>query len=210
MQSILTAVIAVIAEYVNYFTNTPLLCEQRCVLMEDAMKGETRSPRKSRLKASERVRNPLRIWNDGSITPFFEPTRDILEWIYQSLGPEKTRFPVATRWKFQNEILENRHCPVPIPDMSGLVYATPGGRYWIVLNPDGTVRFRIPVPQVTRRSVPSAGFLGEPQRSANEDKYIMYCDGSDGDRDDFRFFFNMRNGRLVQVHLNGRAGSYDI
>ena len=173
------------------------------------MTGDANSPRKSRLKTSDRVNNALRVWNDGSVTPFFEPTRDILEWIYQTMGPDKTRYPVATRWKFQEEELENRHCPVPIPELSGLVYATPGGRYWIVLRPDGTLRFRIPVPQVTRRSVPSNGYLGEPRRSLNEDDYIMYCDGSDGDRDDFRFFFNMRNGRLIQVHLNGRTGPYN-
>lgn len=173
------------------------------------MTDDTKSPRKQKIKAYDRVRKPVRIWNDGSIRPFFEPTKDILEGVYQTLGPTQARYPIATRWKFQEKILENHHCPVPIPDMSGLVYATPGGRYWIVLRPDGTLRFRIPVPQVTRRSVPAEGYLGEPRRSLNERNYIMYCHGSDGDRDDFRFFFNMRNGRLVQVHLNGRIGSDD-
>ena len=173
------------------------------------MKDDARSPQKSKLKGRDRVRNPVRVWNDGSTTTFHEPTRDIMKWIYQTIGPEKTRYQVATRWTFRNEVMENRHCPVPIPDRSGLVYATPGGKYWIVLKPDGTLRFRIPVPQVTRRSTPSEGYLGEPRRSLNEDNYIMYCDGSDGDRDDFRFFFNMRNGRLVQVRLNGRTNPDD-
>ena len=176
---------------------------------KELMKGDTKSPQKSKLKARDRVRNPVRVWNDGSTTPFHEPTRDIMKWIYQTIAPEKTRYQVATRWMFHNEIMENRRCPVPIPDRSGLVYTAPGGKYWIVLKPDGTLRFRIPVPQVTRRSVPSDGYLGEPRRSLNEDNYIMYCDGSDGDRDDFRFFFNMRTGRLVQVHLNGRANPCD-
>jgi hypothetical protein len=176
---------------------------------EGTMKGDEQPPQRRKLKARDLLRNPKRIWNDGSVTPFYEPTRDIMKWISQKIGPEKTHYPVATRWTFQGEVLENRHCPAPIPDRSGLVYVTPGGRYWIVLKPDGTLKFRIPVPQVTRRSVPSDGFLGEPKRSLNEDNYIMYCDGSDGDRDDFRFFFNMRNGRLVQVHLNGRTSPYD-
>lgn len=176
---------------------------------EDVMKDDTKSLQKSKLITRDLVRNPMRVWNDGSITRFYEPTRDIVKWIYQAIGPEKKRYPIATRWKFQGEVLENRHCPAPIPDRSGLVYATPGGRYWIVLRPDGTLRFRIPVPQVTRRSKPSDGYLGEPRRSVNKENYIMYCDGSDGDRDDFRFFFNMRNGRLVQVHLNGRTSPYE-
>jgi len=176
---------------------------------EGMMKADEQPTQKIKLRARDLVRNPKRVWNDGSVKPFYEPTRDIMKGISQKIGPEKTRYPVATRWTFQDEILENRHCPAPIPDRSGLVYVTTGVRYWIVLKPDGTLRFRIPVPQVTRRSVPSDGYLGEPKRSLNEDNYIMYCDGRDGDRDDFRFFFNMRNGRLVQVHLNGRTSPYD-
>jgi hypothetical protein len=176
---------------------------------EDVMDEDTNPPQKLKLKARDLIKNPVRVWNDGSVSRFHEPTRDIMKWIYQLIGPDKTRFQVSTRWKFQDEVIEDQHCPVPIPDRSGLVYVTPGGRYWNVLKPDGTLRFRIPVPQVTRRSVPADGYLGEPKRSLNEDNYIMYCDGSDGDRDDFRFFFNMRNGRLVQVHLNGRTSPYD-
>jgi hypothetical protein len=197
------------ASLVNHFLRHPTDLRYSEDADKGTMKSDTQPPQKLHLRACDLVRNPVRVWNDGSITPFYEPTRDIMKWISEKIGPEKTRYPVATRWKFQSEVLENRHCPAPIPDRSGLVYVTPGGRYWIVLKPDGTLRFRIPVPQVTRRSVPSDGYLGEPRRSLNEDKYIMYCDGSDGDRDDFRFFFNMRNGRLVQVHLNGRTSPHD-
>ncbi|CBJ34814.1 hypothetical protein [Ralstonia solanacearum] len=114
------------------------------------------------------------------------------------------KFPVATRWTYYGHVYEDANCPKPIPDMSGLVYATQGWKTWVVLNPNGTQRFVIQVPRISEKSVPDQGDLGEPLPLKGGAMHVMYGEGGDGERHDCRFYFNMHTGELMKVDFVGR------
>ncbi|MCM0044459.1 MAG: hypothetical protein NBV65_07505 [Burkholderiaceae bacterium] len=147
---------------------------------------------------------PLEVWNNGLLAPL-EPWRlDLVEFHNEIRRNTGAKFCVATRWTYQDSTFENPNCPVPIPDMSGLVYATAGWKQWVVINPDGTTKLVINVPRVSNLSVPENGELGMPRHMTSTPLNIMYGEGSDGYRDDCRFFFDMHTGLLERVEFVGR------
>lgn len=148
--------------------------------------------------------NPLEVWDNGVVTPLDQQRHDLVEYHRSIRAETGAKFTVATRWTFQGCVYEDSNCPIPIPDMSGLVYAAERWKYWIVLNPDGTKKFTINVPKVNKQSVPKLGELGEPRYRKGDPPNIMYGEGSDGHRDDCRFFFNMHTGECIHVQLVGR------
>lgn len=150
------------------------------------------------------ISNPLEVWDNGMTSPL-EPSRDDLVEHHAAFRARTgASFAIATQWTYQGVTYESSHRPIPIPDMSGLVYATRGWKQWVVLNPDGTENFVVNVPRVSSRSVPEEGDLGEPRHMKGDPLHVMYGEGSDGDRYDCRFFFDLHTGQLVRVQHVGR------
>lgn len=147
---------------------------------------------------------PLKVWDNGITTVFDMERPDLVEFHEEIRRKTGAKFGVATRWTFQGRIYEDTNCPMPIPDMSGLVYAVDGWKHWVVLNPDGTKKFTINVPKVNDQSAPDIGELGEPRYRKGDPPNIMYGEGSDGHRDDCRFFFDMHTGECINVQFVGR------
>lgn len=152
----------------------------------------------------DKLKDPLVIWDNGAVSPFNPPTEDLVSWLTDFFARTGARKRVATQWTYQGQVHKSENCPVPIPDNSGLVYSTEGRKRWVVLNPDGTVRFTIDVPRITQESLPENGELGEPMHMKGQPPHIMYGEGSDGALDGYRFFFNMHTGQLDDVQLAGR------
>lgn len=152
----------------------------------------------------DKFQDVVEIWDNGAVSPFNPSTEDIVAWLNDFFARTGARRRVATQWTFQGRTYESKHCPVPIPDCSGLVYPTKDWKRWIVLNPDGTTRLTIDVPRVSPKSSPENGELGQPRYMRGNPPYIMYGEGNDGDRDDCRFFFNMHTGQLENVEFAGR------
>lgn len=148
----------------------------------------------------EGISNVLEVFDNGTAFPYAS-TYDSREDHRLRTGANAT---VATRWTYFGKTYENELCPAPIPDMSGLVYASKDWKTWVVLNPNGLQRFVIRVPRISAQSVPEDGNLGDPRHMRGAPLYIMCGEGSDGDRDDCRFHFDMRTGQLVGVDLVGR------
>ncbi|WP_205569978.1 hypothetical protein [Ralstonia solanacearum] len=154
----------------------------------------------------KKIENVLELWDNGFTSSAEERDAavDRMKWwddFYEISGARKQ---IATRWTYQGNTYEDSNCPRPIPDMSGLVYATSGWKTWIVLNPDGTQRVVIHVPRISEKSIPENGDLGEPHHMKGDALHVMYGEGGDGDRDDCRFHFDMHTGELLQVDLVGR------
>lgn len=152
----------------------------------------------------EKLQEAVELWDNGAVSPFNPFADDIVTWFDEFFSKTGAKRRVATRWSYQGHTYENKKCPVPIPDFSGLVYATDEWKQWIVLNPDGTKKFTIGVPRISMQSKPENGELGEPRHMKGDPPHIMYGEGSDGDRADCRFFFNMHTGELENVELVGR------
>jgi hypothetical protein len=152
----------------------------------------------------DRFQDVVEIWDNGAVSPINPPAEDIVAWLSDFFARTGARMRVATQWTFQGRKYESEKCPVPIPDYSGLVYPTKDWKQWIVLNPDGTTRLTIDVPKIRLQSSPENGELGEPRYMEGKPPHIMYGEGSDGYRDDCRFFFNMHTGQLENVELVGR------
>lgn len=152
----------------------------------------------------EKLQEPLEVWDNGAISAFDPTTEDIVAWLIDFFARTGAKRRVATRWIYHGKKYEDGNCPVPIPDYSGLVYPTQDFKKWIVLNPDGSTKFTIQVPRISSQSLPEKGELGQPRHKKGEPPYIMYGEGSDGDRSDCRFFFNMHTGHLENVELVGR------
>lgn len=148
-----------------------------------------------------KLQDALEIWDNGAVSPFNPPTEDIVSWLQDFFAHTGAKRRIATQWTYQGQRYESKNCPVPIPDYSGLVYAAENWKRWVVLNPDGTTRFTIGVPKIRPQSSPADGELGEPRYMKGSPPYIMYGEGSDGYRDDCRFFFNMNTGMLEHVEL---------
>ena len=151
-----------------------------------------------------KLQNAVELWDSGDTSPFNPPTEDIVAWLDEFFSRTGAKKRVATRWTFQDHVYEDANCPIPIPDMSALVYAVDGWKYWVVLNPDGTKKFTINVPKVNEQSVPELGELGEPRYRQGDPPNIMYGEGSDGYRSDCRFFFDMHTGECISVQFVGR------
>jgi hypothetical protein len=152
----------------------------------------------------ERLTNPCKVWDNGVVTPFNIERLDLVEFHNKIREETGAKFGIATRWSYQGRFYENTKCPVPIPDMSGLVYTSDKWKRWIVLSPDGGIKLVIDVPQISAKSMPENGELGEPRHMKDDPPHVMYGEGSDGNRDDCRFFFNMHTGLLERVELVGR------
>jgi hypothetical protein len=152
----------------------------------------------------DKLQDPFEVWDNGALTPFYPATEDIVTWLTDFFMRTGARKRVGTQWTYQGKKYQSENCPIPIPDHSGLVYPTQDLKKWIVLNPDSTIKFTIQVPKISPESSPEKGELGQPQHKRGGPPYIMYGEGSDGDRNDCRFFFNMRTGRLESVDLVGR------
>ena len=152
----------------------------------------------------EQLSGLLKVWDNGALSPFDPKQTDLVEFHNEIRKRTGAKFGVATRWSYQGRTYENEKCPLPIPDFSGLVYATDGWKQWVILNPDGTTKFTIGVPRISMQSKPENGELGEPRHMKGGPPHIMYGEGSDGDRADCRFFFNMHTGELERVELVGR------
>jgi hypothetical protein len=152
----------------------------------------------------DHLTEPLKVWNNGATSPFNPELADLVEFHEEFRNRTGANFGVATRWTFHGRTDEDANCPVPIPDLSGLVYATDGWKQWVVLNPDGTKQFTVKVPRISAQSVPEKGELGDPRHMKDDPLHIMYGEGSDGDRGDCRFFFDMHIGELVHAELVGR------
>lgn len=150
------------------------------------------------------LENLLDVWDNGVLSPFDQGRPDLVEFHNEIREKTGAKFRIATRWTYQGKTFEDPNCPVPIPDMSGLVYATEGWKRWVVLNADSTMRLMIDVPRISSRSVPGKGELGIPRHMKSDPLNVMYGEGGDGDRDDCRFFFNMHTGLLDHVELVGR------
>lgn len=146
----------------------------------------------------------LKVWDNGVETPFDPFRSDFVE--YNDLIRRRTgaKYGVATKWTFSGAVYVDERLPIPIPDMSGLVYATAGWKQWVVLHPDGRVKAIIDVPKVTEQSVPALGNLGDPIHAKGAPLHIMYGEGSDGDRDGFRFTFDMHTCKLLKADFVGR------
>lgn len=155
------------------------------------------------------IEDVVEVYANGKCIPFFLPERvqavNPVAWDAQYRKQIGAELPVvATRWVHEGRVYEDPNCPIPIPDMSGLVYATPGWKQWVVLNPDGTTRFFIDVPLVREDSNPSQGYLGEPSHFKGDPLHLMYGEGSDGHQDDCRFYFDMHTGQLLRTHFVSR------
>ena len=111
---------------------------------------------------------------------------------------------ISTRWTYLGSTYEDLNCPQPLPDGSGLVYATDGWKTWVVLNPMGQQRLTICVPRISNRSKPENGEIGQPSYRSDLPKHVMYGEGGDGDRNDVRFYFDMRDGTLLRAEFVGR------
>jgi len=153
---------------------------------------------------SSRITDVMRVWDNGIATSFDPYRADLVQYNESIRLQTGAKYGVATKWHFNGKIYEDSHSPMPIPDMSGLVYATPGWKQWVVINPDGTTRFLIDVPHVREHSNPSEGYLGDPRHSKGDSLHLMYGEGSDGYQDDCRFFFDMHTGQLLRTHFVGR------
>jgi len=152
----------------------------------------------------ENLTQTLKVWNNGVTSPFNPERPDFVEFQDEIRNKTGAKFGISTRWIYQGKTYENAHCPIPIPDLSGLVYATDEWKRWVVLNPDNTTKFIIDVPRISAKSVPENGELGEPKYMKGDLPNIMYGEGSDGDRNDCRFYFNMHTGELLRVEIVGR------
>lgn len=155
------------------------------------------------------IEDVVEVYANGKVIPMDPPERriaiDPLAWDRQFREARGAKLPiVATRWKHNGQTYENSNCPVPIPDMSGLVYATTGWKQWVVLQPDGSIKSVIDVPRVNEQSVPELGYLGDPSHDKDAPLHIMYGEGSDGDKDAYRFTFDMRTCTLLRAHFVGR------
>ena len=152
----------------------------------------------------EKIKNAVELWDNGAVSQLNPPTEDIVKWLDDFFARTGAKKHIATRWLYEGRAYESAHCPIPISDLSGLVYATDEWKHWVVLNPDNTTKFTIEVPRISAKSVPENGELGEPRHMRGDLPNIMYGEGSDGDRNDCRFYFNMNTGELVRVEFVGR------
>ncbi len=152
----------------------------------------------------DEIQDAVEVWDNGATSPFNPDAEDIVAWLGDFFARTGARKRITTQWTYKGRKYESRDCPVPIPDYSGLVYPTKDWKQWIVLNPDGTRRFTIEVPGISLQSSTENGELGEPKYLKGMPPHIMYGEGSDGYRDDCRFFFNMHTGQLENVELVGR------
>jgi hypothetical protein len=151
-----------------------------------------------------RITNVLKVWDNGIETPF-DPSRPDLVEYHDSIRSETgAKFGVATKWTFNGSVHQDANSPVPIPDMSGLVYTTAGWKQWVVLNPDGTIRSIIDVPRVNENSAPEVGYLGDPLHDAKAPLHIMYGEGSDGCKEGYRFTFDMNTCKLLRADFIAR------
>ena len=155
------------------------------------------------------IENVVEVYANGKVIPFDPPERrmavDPIAWDRQHRESIGAELPItATRWQYNGHSYESSNCPIPIPDMSGLVYATEGWKQWIILHPDGSVRSIIDVPRITEQSVPELGYLGDPRHDKGAPLYLMYGEGSDGDKDAYRFTFDMRTCKLLRADFVGR------
>ncbi|MHA6878501.1 hypothetical protein [Ralstonia pseudosolanacearum] len=153
-----------------------------------------------------KIESVLEMWDNGVTSSAEERDAavDRMKWWDDFYATSGARKQVATRWTYQGNTYEDSNCPKPIPDMSGLVYATHDWKTWVVLNPDGTQRFVIQVPRISEKSVPDQGDIGEPLPLKGGAKHVMYGEGGDGERHDCRFYFNMHTGELMKVDFVGR------
>lgn len=128
------------------------------------------------------------VWDNGVITPLDLEWSDLVEFHNAIRKKTGARFGVATRWTYAGHTYEDANCAVPIPDMSGLVYATARWKRWVILNPEGVTKLVITVPRINFESDPEKGEFGEPRYVEGNPLHIMYGEGSDGSRHDCRFF----------------------
>lgn len=147
-----------------------------------------------------KIENIFEVFENGSTLPYGLKYEE-RESQKNQLG---AKYTVATRWTYLGETYDDPNCPVPIPDGSGLVYATKGWKSWIVLEPNGRKNFEIKVPKLSQSSKPNEGELGAPQYRPDMPSHVMYGEGGDGDRYDVRFYFDMRSGNLVRTEFVGR------
>lgn len=156
-----------------------------------------------------RIDEVVEVYANGRVAAMNPPDRllalDPVAWDRKNRHMLGAELPIiATGWKHNGRYYEDSNCPIPIPDMSGLVYATAGWKQWVVLHPDGTVKAIIDVPKVTEQSVPALGNLGDPIHAKGAPLHIMYGEGSDGDKDGFRFTFDMHTCKLLKADFVGR------
>lgn len=150
----------------------------------------------------DRLEDPIEVWDNGIELPCRPLTEETAAWMEDLSVLAGAHRRIATRWRFRNEFYESRHCPRPIPDRSGLVYAIEGWKAWVVLRPDASTKFVITVPRLSHESMPDHGDLGHPREMQDGPPHVMFGDGSDGHRR-YRFYFDMRNGRLIDLRFDG-------
>jgi hypothetical protein len=143
----------------------------------------------------------FKVW-DNNVETSLDPYRtDLVEYNEDVRQRTGARYGVGTRWVFDGKSYQDANSPIPIPDMTGLVYATAGWRQWVVLNPDGSTKTIIEVPHVREHSQPEAGYLGAPSHFKGDPRHIMYGEGSDGYREDCRFIFDMHTCKLLRAEF---------
>jgi|GEM_PF-4483536 len=152
----------------------------------------------------EKIQEVFKVWDNEVLSPFDPITEDIVVWLEDFFARTGAKKQIATQWIYKGRKYRDSHCPVPIPDFSGLVYTVDNFKNWIVLNPDGSIKFTIKVPKTSPASEPEKGYLGSPRYWKGKAPHIMHGEGSDGDRDGYRFFFNLHTGQLENFELVGR------
>ncbi len=151
-----------------------------------------------------KIEKPMRVWDNGAVCPFDIASEDPVAELDNFFRISGAKEWVATRWWYQGKRYEDKRNPVPIPDLSGLVVAEDEGNKWKILDPRGVEKNVIPVPKINEFSNPTLGYLGQPRHMPGTPAHIMYGEGSDGNLEGYRFFFNMHTGTLVEAELVGR------
>ena len=122
----------------------------------------------------EKIQDAFKVWDNDVLSPFDPIAEDIVIWLNDFFARTGAKKTVATQWIYQGKKYRDGHCPIPVPDYSGLVYPIDNFKKWIVLNPDGSMRFTITVPIISSASIPEKGYLGPPLHWGEEPSNIMH------------------------------------
>lgn len=145
-----------------------------------------------------------KIWDTGAEMPWDRPVvDDVMAYYDEFVNRTHSVKVVRLRWEFNGLEFACPFPAVPLLDRTGVVFCDeahrPGAgcKYFIVINADGSERFRIHVPNVDASSDPQRGFIELPSDA------VLYgvpfgVPGNDGHLD-YIFDFNWNTGELVRA-----------